>query len=160
MASTYKEIISEQRFVEVSYAMIILASFFVLARVGIQIWKRKSMELQDYLVYFAFVCFLTMSVCYLVIVPKIYKIGRVTLGIIKPWPTMLDDVVVYVRMMFVTTTLFWIALWSIKLSLLVLYKKLMEGLPKMYIRLWWALFIFCLVVSILLDSTTFLLIHN
>jgi hypothetical protein len=145
--STYTEIISERRFVDTSYAMVIIASVFILVRIGIQLWKRSRMELQDYLIYFAFICFFTMSVCYLVIVPKIYQIGRVTLGVIKPWPTMMDDIVRYVRMMFVTTTLFWIALWSVKLSLLALYKKLMEGLPRVYMRLWWALFIFCLVVS-------------
>ncbi|KAF2026756.1 hypothetical protein EK21DRAFT_103018 [Setomelanomma holmii] len=143
--STYQEIISEKRFVQIAYAMVILASVFCLARLTIQIWKRKKMEMPDYLIYFAFICFLTMSICYFMIVPKIYKIGRVSLGLIEPWPTMLEDIIHYIRMMFVTTTLFWIALWSVKLSLLALYKKLMEGLPRVYMRLWWALFIFCLV---------------
>tara|TARA_R110002003_G_scaffold244_19_gene17581 strand:- start:2015 stop:2689 length:675 start_codon:yes stop_codon:yes gene_type:complete len=147
--STYQEIISERQFVQVAYAMIFLASTFCLARSAIQVWKRKPMEMQDYLIYFAFMCFLAMSICYLVIVPKIYKIGRVTLGLVEPWPTMLNDIIHYIRMMFVTTTLFWIALWSVKLSLLALYKQLMEGLPRIYMRLWWALFAFCLVVSAL-----------
>jgi hypothetical protein len=153
MASTYTEIISERRFIEVSYVMVVIASIFVLARIGIQLWKRKTIQLQDCLIYFAFICFLTMSICYLIVVPKIYRIGRATLGVINPWPTMMDDIIIYIRMMFVTTTLFWIVLWSVKLSLLALYKKLMEGLPTVYMRLWWALFIFCLVVSVI---TTFL----
>ncbi|KAH7080992.1 hypothetical protein FB567DRAFT_117299 [Paraphoma chrysanthemicola] len=143
--SAYREIISEPQFIRVVYAMVILATAFSLARLGIQVWKRKWMEMQDYLIYFAFVCFLAMSISYLVIVPQIYKIGRVTLGLIEPWPTLLDEVVNYIRMMFVTTTLFWISLWSVKLSLLSLYKKFMEGLPKIYMRLWWALFVFCLI---------------
>jgi hypothetical protein len=147
MVATYTEIISERRFVETSHAMVIIASVYVLARTGIQLWKRSRMELQHYLMYLAFVSFLVMSICYLIVVPKIYQIGRVTLGVIPPWPTMMDDITMYVRMMFVTTTLFWVSLWSVKLSLLTLYKKLMEGLPKIYMRLWWALFMFCIVVS-------------
>jgi hypothetical protein len=149
MVATYTELVSERRFIETSSAMVIIASVFVFARTGIQLWKRSRMELQDYLMYFAFACFFTMSICYLIVVPKIYKIGRVTLGVIPPWPTMMEDIIVYVRIMFVTTTLFWISLWLVKLSLLALYKKLMEGLPKIYMRLWWALFMFCILVSVI-----------
>ena len=126
--------------------MVVFASLFVLARVGIQVWKRKGMELQDYLIYIAFIFFLTMSICYLVIIHKVYMIGKVTVGLIAPWPTIKTDIIIYVRMMFVTTTLFWFSLWSVKLSLLTLYKKLMDGVPKVYMRLWWAVFLFCLVV--------------
>jgi hypothetical protein len=147
MVATYTELVSERRFVETTSAMVIVASVFLFARTSIQFWKRSRMELQDYLISFAYVCFLVMSICYLIVIPKIYKIGRATLGVIPPWPTMGEDVIVYVRMMFVTTTLFWISLWSVKLSLLALYKKLMQGLPNIYMRLWWALFVFCIVVS-------------
>lgn len=120
MVSTYGELISEQRFIWVSGSMIILASIFVLARIGIQIWRRKKMYLQDCLVYCAYTLFLTMSICYLIIVPNIYRIGRVTVGRIEPWPAFAEDVIVYVRLMFVTTSLFWLSLWFVKLSLLAL----------------------------------------
>lgn len=105
------------------------------------------MELQDYLVYTAFTLFLTMSICYLVIIHKIYMIGEVVNGLVDPWPSMKADILTYVRIMFVTTTLFWLSLWSVKLSLLALYRKLLEGLPEVYMRLWWGVFSFCLVVS-------------
>ncbi|KAH7406819.1 hypothetical protein DE146DRAFT_405826 [Phaeosphaeria sp. MPI-PUGE-AT-0046c] len=145
MVSTYQELIPEQRFVEVSVSMVVLASIFVLARIGIQIWRRKMMHLQDYLIYFAYIAFLTMSICYLIIIPNIYRIGRVTVGIMTPWPTITEDVIIYTRLMFVTTSLFWLSLWLVKLSLLTLYKNLMDGLPMVYMRLWWALLVFCLV---------------
>ncbi|ORX94634.1 hypothetical protein BCR34DRAFT_629167 [Clohesyomyces aquaticus] len=145
MASTYAEIVSERQFKRISYPIIVLASSLIVSRVGIQIWKRKRFELQDSLVYFAFIFFLTMSVCYLIIIPKIYKIGKVSVGLIAPWPTIQDDILVYLRLMFVTNTLFWFSLWSVKLSLLCLYKQLLEGLPRVYMRLWWAVFTFCLV---------------
>jgi len=146
--STYHEIISERRFHDVSYVTVFFASTFMLFRCGLQMWKRKYMKPQDWLVYFEFVGFLAMSICYLVIAPRIYQIGRLAIGLEQPWPTMSSDVIIYVRMMFVTTTLFWTALWFVKLSLLVLYKKLMEGLPKIYKLLWWATCGFCLVVGV------------
>jgi hypothetical protein len=147
MLSTYRDIIPERKFSEVSWSMIFLASVFVLVRLCIQIWKRKMMDLQDYLVYFAFFCFLVMSICYLITVPKAYRLGKVNSGLVKPWPTMMNDNLINVRLMFVTTLLFWVSLWSVKLSLLALYRKLIQGQPSTYTRFWWALYVFCLVVS-------------
>lgn len=127
--------------------MVVLASIFTIARAGVHLWKKKAMQPQDYLLYSAYVCFLAMLICYLVIIPTIYKIGRVTNGLMPPWNTMAEDVVVYTRMMFFTTVFFWLSLWLVKLSLLALYKKLLTGLPIVYVRIWWAVLVFCLIVS-------------
>ncbi|KAF2745689.1 hypothetical protein M011DRAFT_426803 [Sporormia fimetaria CBS 119925] len=124
--------------------MIVLPSIFVAARVSIQIWKRQRMELPDYLIYNAFVCFLAMAICYLIVMPTIYGIGRVRSGLMRPGANFQNDRVFFFRMLFVTQNLFWISLWSVKLSLLGLYKKLMEGLPGIYKKLWWAVFAFCI----------------
>lgn len=147
MVTTDRELIPEQRFFQVAGAMITVASAFVLLRIGAQIWRRKPMRPQDYLIYFAYICFLSMSICYLVIIPTVYRIGGVRSGLTKPWPAFAKDLLTYIRLMFVTTSLFWLSVWSVKFSLLALYKILMDGLPIIYIRLWWATFIFCLIVS-------------
>lgn len=138
MAASFDELVSERQFYEVTYSLVILASLFTIVRTGIQIWKKKAMQPQDYLLYSAYVCFLAMSISYLSIIPTIYRIGRVNNGLMLPWSTMAEDVVVYIRMMFCTTVFFWLSLWLVKLSLLALYKKLLTGLPVVYVRLWWA----------------------
>ena len=147
MAATFDELVSERQFHEVTYSLVVLASLFTVARAAIQIGNRKAMLVQDYMLYAAYACFLAMSICYLVIIPTIYKIGRVKNGLMAPWNTMAEDVVIYIRIMFFTTVFFWLSLWLVKLSLLALYKKLLTGLPLVYVRLWWAVFIFCLTVS-------------
>ncbi|KAJ8113343.1 hypothetical protein OPT61_g4508 [Boeremia exigua] len=103
------------------------------------------MQVQDYLIYTAYIFFLTMSICYLVIVPTIYRVGRVSNGLEPPWATIAEDAAVYKRLMFITTTLFWLSLWLVKFSLLALYKRLVVGLPFVYVRMWWAVFVFCLI---------------
>jgi hypothetical protein len=147
MASAYPEIITKQQFIQVNCSMLVLGSVFIAARVSMQVWKRKAMELQDYFLYAAYVFFFTMSICFLVMVPRLFAIDEVTAGIIEPYPTMMEDVILYFRVMFASTALFWLTLWSVKLSLLSLYKKIMEGLPTVYKKLWWAVFVFCIVVS-------------
>jgi len=148
MPSTYREIISEDEFFRTAYAMVAFASIFILARIGIQVWMRRAMEMQDYLLYLASAFFLTMSICYLAIMPKTYQISKVQVGQMVPWPTIQSDIIIYVRYIFATTTLFWLALWSVKLSLLALYKKLLQGLPSVWTRLWWSVFAFCMIVSL------------
>jgi hypothetical protein len=72
---------------------------------------------------------------------------EVTAGMIEPYLTMMNDVILYFRVMFASTTFFWLTLSSVKLSLLALYKKMMEGLQGIYMKLWWAVFGFRIVVS-------------
>jgi hypothetical protein len=110
------------------------------------------MEAESYgaarlLLYTAYIFFLAMSICFLVMVPRLFAIAEVSAEIREPYPTMTDDVIIYFRVMFASTTLFWLTLWSVKLSLLALYKKMLEGLQGMYKKLWWAVFVFCIVVS-------------
>lgn len=68
-------------------------------------------------------------------------------GKAEPWSTMQADVVMLYNSLFVNTLLFWTCLWSAKLSLLVLYRKLMTGLPYVYMRIWWGVVVFCVIVS-------------
>jgi hypothetical protein len=155
--SQYQEMVSESQLSGVVYSMIVLASVFVLARSGLQIHMRRRLEAQDYLLYAAFILFLTKAICYLVVFPKVFMIARVSVGMIEPGPTFQDDMIMYVRMMFVTTTLFWISLWLVKLSFLSLYKKLLEGLPEIYMRLWTAVLAFCVIVSSTIKTLMYLL---
>jgi hypothetical protein len=145
--SQYREMISESQLSGVVYSMTALASVFILARSGLQIYVRRRLEAQDYLLYTAYILFLIKAICYLVFFPKVFLIARVSVGMVEPGPTFHDDMLTYVRMMFVTTTLFWISLWLVKLSFLSLYRKLLEGLPILYMRLWTAVFAFCIIVS-------------
>lgn len=69
-------------------------------------------------------------------------------GEAEAWPTMQRDIVILYNSLFVNTLLFWTYLWCAKLYLLVLYRKLMKGLPYIYMRLWWGIVVFCVLVSI------------
>ncbi|KAF1847684.1 uncharacterized protein K460DRAFT_62653 [Cucurbitaria berberidis CBS 394.84] len=50
-----------------------------------------------------------------------------------------------VKVFFVNSMMLWFILWAVKFSFLVLYKKLMEGLRDVYIKLWWAVAVGCLL---------------
>lgn len=109
MVANFVELVSERHFYEATYSLVILASLFTTIRTGFRIWKKKAMQLQEYLLCSAYVWFLAMSIRYIVIITTSYKIGRVANGLMLPWSAMANDVVIYTRMMFSTTMLFWLS---------------------------------------------------
>jgi hypothetical protein len=148
MPSPLQELVSASQFLHVTYTMILLASIFVIARIGIQIWIRRAMETQDYFLYAAFIFFLAMSICFIVVIPAIIALSKIQGAMVEPQPATEAKIALYIQMIFVSTSLFWLSLWSVKLSFLALYKKLIQGLPVIYLRLWWALLTFCILVSL------------
>ncbi|KAK6844147.1 hypothetical protein PG995_014257 [Apiospora arundinis] len=50
-------------------------------------------------------------------------------------------------LMFFTSTGLWVAIWCVKFSLLALYKNMVAQQP-LYTRLWWAVLVYCTLVSL------------
>lgn len=143
--STFQETVSQRTYYDVSACMVALPSVLIVAHIALQIWQRKAIEAQDWLLYVAYVFFLAMAICYMVVIPYVYKINRVLAGVIPVYAEVPQDGIFYTRMFFVTLMFFWISLWTVKLSLLFLYKKLMDRLPRVYKKLWLAVVIFCII---------------
>jgi hypothetical protein len=59
---------------------------------------------------------------------------------------MMKDVILASRVMWQSGIEYWTCLWFVKFSLLALYKKLLSGMPKKYLYIWWGTLIFCVVV--------------
>ncbi|KAF2851636.1 hypothetical protein T440DRAFT_422147 [Plenodomus tracheiphilus IPT5] len=125
--------------------MILLATAFVLARAGIQISQRDRPKLQDYFIYIAFVLFLAMAICDLIGIPQVSYIIKSDADAPHTFDEQKPRILFGVRLAFVTTLLFWASLLCVKLSLLALYKRLVAGQSRVYIRAWWAVLVFCLV---------------
>ena len=60
------------------YAMVTLSSAFVLARLLFQAARRKRLELQDYILYFGFACYLGACSLCITYLPILFKIQDVT----------------------------------------------------------------------------------
>lgn len=130
------------------YALVAITTAFVIARAGIQLGRRKRLEVPDCLLYTSYIFYAAVCALYLIMAPRLFRFNGVMAGTAEPWSTMQRDVVVLYNSLFVNTLLFWTCLWCAKLSLLVLYRKLMAGLPYFYMRIWWGVVAFCVLVSI------------
>ncbi|KAF2643779.1 hypothetical protein P280DRAFT_444904 [Massarina eburnea CBS 473.64] len=126
-----------------SYGMMAITTAVVLARVAVQSTRKMRMALEDYLVYLAYTMYLSMSVMYIVVTPAMFRVTAAAKGLVPSYATLMDDALFLTRIFFTNSMIFWFVLWTIKFSLLALYRRLMVGLSVGYVRLWWAVFGFC-----------------
>lgn len=149
--------VNEKQFYQVVNAMLALATIVTIARGYVQARRRKPMESQDYLLFTGYILFLAMSVSTLLVSSKIFMIYKVQSHLIPPPITLKAAIIWGVRMVNACNVLFLLSLWTVKLSFMALYRKLIKGLPGPYTQLWWMVIIFCVLVSPSLFESSLLL---
>jgi hypothetical protein len=132
-------------------AMISVASGFMMARCVARWYKVWRFQVEDFWMLLAFIFFLAMSIAYLAVGPALFRVLAVAAGEEPIYPTILSDEDSTTKVFFANSLLLWATLWSVKFSLLFLYRRLMTGLPR-YVRWWWGILAFCVVVITSLRS--------
>lgn len=126
--------------------MMAFTSTVFVARVIVQVWRRRTFEAQDALLYIAFAAYLAFTILYVVITPIFFKLEALAKGELAPWPSMPQDLKLASEVMWCSGMLYWTCLWFVKFSLLALYKKLLAGMPDVYRWTWWGTLVFCILV--------------
>lgn len=138
--------ISEKALLRTDYSMISLTSAVFVARIAVQIWRRRTVEWQDAFLYVAYAAYITFSVLYIVITPTIFNVERLKAGELSGWEGMANNIKFMSQVLWSSGIEFWTCLWFVKFSLLALYKKLLLGLPKVYLWIWRGIVVFCALV--------------
>lgn len=133
---------------KVAYSMLGVTSCVVLARAGLELSRQKRLTASDALVYFSYACFATMCALYIALSPYMQRLYDVGNGVIPPYPGLAQDNVTMTKMVFAAPCMFWMTLWSVKFSLLLLYRRLLVGLQRRYTVIWWSIVGICVVVSL------------
>ena len=141
--------------------MLTLTSLFILARIVTNhITRPKRWLLQDGIVYFGFALYISMVVMYIMVTPILFRLTAVGEKRLKPYPELRNEHKFMVKVFFVNSMMLWFILWTIKFSFLHLYRKLMEGLHNVYIKLWWATSAFCFLVSLYVPVSSLAIISR
>ncbi|KAH7068017.1 hypothetical protein BKA63DRAFT_104029 [Paraphoma chrysanthemicola] len=137
--SSRQNYITEDHLLNTIYGMLTLTTVFVIARtLTTQVLRPKRWLPQDAIIYVAYILYIILAVLYIVVTPILFRLTAVGEKRMKPYPTLRDEHKLMVRIFFVNTMFFWLVLWTVKLSFLMLYRRLIEGLHNIYIKLWWA----------------------
>jgi hypothetical protein len=75
------------------------------------------------------------------------RLVSVQQGRLAPYPNLADDALDVQMTFFFTSPGLWFTPWSIKSALLAFYKKMMVDVSS-YTRAWWAVLVYCVLVSI------------
>ncbi|KAI9770711.1 MAG: hypothetical protein M1840_002961 [Geoglossum simile] len=126
------------------WTMIGVNILFVIARTFARYVKLRKLQLEDIMMFLALAFFLSMAGVYLLVLPPLYRVIDVSAGTKPLYPMFFKDAYLIIKGFFATTMLFWATLWAVKVSLLLLFRRLMVGLTH-YMRLWWMLLIFTLI---------------
>ncbi|KAH8731846.1 hypothetical protein GQ44DRAFT_603720 [Phaeosphaeriaceae sp. PMI808] len=129
-------------------AMLALTTIFVFSRVAVQISRRKSFELQDFSIYFAYIIYIALWSVYLAVIPPMFRVYAVIGREIPPYKELIQDAAMMLRLLTAGQMCFYSMLFAVKISLLSLYRKLLAGLPSIYHKIWWGTLVFCVVAWI------------
>jgi hypothetical protein len=124
-----------------------IATISVVARTGARLFKQQDIGTEDYFCWLALSCFLTMCGLYLTILGPVYLMEAVGKGLEAPPADFLDQVRFLMGRFYAIQLLFWITLWSVKLSLLFMFRRLLIGLP-IYNRIWLGIVIFTVLAFV------------
>jgi len=127
--------------------LIIITTICIIPRVYFAIIQPRKLSWDDYLIGFAYLCFLSNAILYLSSADIIFRL--LTAASTKNYyPEMVNDGLLFRRIMYAATTLYYMTVWSVKLSFLALYRMLLQRLSGGIQVLWWVAFVFTIVVSV------------
>lgn len=123
-----------------------LITVVAFLRIGTGLWHGRRLVLEDIWLIACWAFAFAADIMYIYVLRAYFRAADVGAGLAPLYDTIADDGVFIQKTIFAITICYWSCLWAAKLALLFLSKKLMTHLP-VYIKLWWALFALCIIVS-------------
>jgi hypothetical protein len=138
---------SQTTVLTVGYVAVSVVSAVMIARIVLYVTGPKRLGAEDYCVFLAYAFFVSQCALYITIAPLSDRDMAVQEGRAPYYPALIDEGFLLGRLYFPALIIFWIILWLVKFGLLLLYRKLLVGLPRIYNRIWWSIVVFCAIVS-------------
>lgn len=144
--------IEERDLFIVIVSLTVVGSAILLPAIYIRWSKRRFKELEVAFVAAAYVFFLAYELMLLQAMPRVYRVDNAA-KTKTTYPGLVDDRKTFVVLLTGSAIIFFTQLWSVKLSLLVFYRRLMAGLPA-HLRWWKAVLIFTIITYVYSFITT------
>ncbi|KAI4924299.1 uncharacterized protein J4E92_007380 [Alternaria infectoria] len=129
----------------INTAMLTLTSLVFVARIAIRLSKRRTFELQDFFCCLSYLFYVAMLVMFFKENDPLYRAERVQRGEAPLYPGLLHDAGMVYRWLTAGQLLYYSSLTAVKLSLLALYRLLLNKASPKYNIMWWAILAFCVL---------------
>lgn len=130
----------------VAYSMLVLTTTVFFIRVALNFRIPKALAASDYFLFAAFVFHIAMCSLYIAVSPYMKRVYDVVDGQVEPYAGFAKDIIIMPKMVLATYCLYLMILWSVKISLLFLYRKFIVGISWRYTIFWWITMGACLLV--------------
>lgn len=127
------------------YTLIAITTIVVCARLYQPLRYLRTFQWEDGWLIVAFAWFLVISIMWQVVAQKMFNLEAVAMGKMYVYEGFEEEAFQVQKAFFVCASSFWFSLWSVKASLLALYKKMMVGL-KTHTMLWYTVAVICFLV--------------
>ena len=124
------------------------------ARIYVRFKKQRGLHADDFALFVSVVLYITMCALYIVDLPYLYAVLDYTSGQVAITPELPHMYAEMMKINYAVTPLFWAVLWSVKVSLLLFFRRVIQYTA--WLRIWWVIFIFttltfvgCLVSQLL-----------
>jgi hypothetical protein len=138
---------SQTTVLTVGYVAVSVVSVVMIARIVLLVMCPKTLGAQDYCVFLAYAFLVSQCALYIAIASLSDRVTAVQEGRAPYYPELISEGFLLGRLYFPALIIFWIILWLVKFGLLLLYRKLLVGLPSVYNKIWWSIVVFCAIVS-------------
>ncbi|KAK8129420.1 hypothetical protein PG999_001800 [Apiospora kogelbergensis] len=138
--------LSRTSFLGASIALIVITTAISGARAIFGIQNGAKIRWDDVWLIAGYVIFMVLSGYHVGKYELMFRVVDVSNGWIPPYEGMEEEGLKLQKLIFLATTGLWLTLWCVKFSLLALYKRMAAQVP-LYIRLWWVMTGYCIMMA-------------
>ena len=115
-----------------------VTTLITVVRTYVRVSKQKRLHADDYALFGAVAFYFALAALYIVDIPYLYAFLDYTSGNAPFTPDLTEKYAYMMRINYAVTPLFWAVLWSVKMSLLLFFKRVIRG--TIWMRVWWVIF--------------------
>ncbi|WEW61921.1 hypothetical protein PRK78_007421 [Emydomyces testavorans] len=136
--------------------VLLVVAIILYASAAVIRWKYNRLKEREFAFMLGgFLFYIAYEAILLRAIPVAYRLSYVQDGLAPVYPTIFQDALAYIKLMSTLSVLFWCLLWGVKLSLLMLYRRLMIGLP-LQLRAWMVVFVYTIIMFLFCIISTML----
>ncbi|KAK4496855.1 hypothetical protein PRZ48_011304 [Zasmidium cellare] len=125
---------------------IVVTSVVGALRAYVRIAKQGRLHEDDFALFFGLALYITLCALYMADIPYLYSVMGWLSGHTEFSQKIVADYTQMMRFNFAVTMFFWAVLWSVKISLLLFFRRVI--LNTNFIRAWWVIMMFTILTFI------------
>jgi len=116
----------------------VVTTITTVTRIYVRIKKQRRLHEDDFVLFTAVALYFALAILYIIDLPYLYRFLDYASGKAPFQPSLVETYDHMMRISFAVTALFWAVLWTVKLSLLLFFRRVLHAMPLEAVKkMWW-----------------------